>query len=342
MKRIVIFGPGPQFKGGIANYTTSLAKSLSKLGAEVYVVSWTQQYPSIIPRDFIDRSSKKNFLEGTPVKIEYITNYNNPFSWNKTVKLIKSINPDIVVFQWAISVQGVPMGYIAKKLKAGSNCEIIFDLHVVTQKESSILDKIFLKYALKKPHTFIVHSLKTFQELQEIFPKQKFILVDRQPRSKHTELAGKGIQQVIRLYHPIYDMFTPDINIDREKIKAELGLKKYVFLFFGFIRKYKGLYYVIPSFAKLAAERKDVSLLIVGESFWQTLDEKKLSTRLKKKIFGFIKKLVTKEKDDENSYRPLELIDKLGIRDSVVVINRYVPNEEVPKYFQVADCNVLF
>ncbi|WP_041355918.1 glycosyltransferase family 4 protein [Melioribacter roseus] len=231
MKRIVIFGPGPQFKGGIANYTTSLAKSLSKLGAEVYIVSWTQQYPSIIPRDFIDRSSKKNFLEGTPVKIEYITNYNNPFSWNKTVKLIKSINPDIVVFQWAISVQGMPMGYIAKKLKTGCNCEIIFDLHVVAQKESSILDKIFLKYALKKPHTFIVHSLKTFQELQEIFPKQKFILVDRQPRAKHTELAGKGIQQVIRLYHPIYDMFTPDINIDREKIKAELGLKKYVFLF---------------------------------------------------------------------------------------------------------------
>ncbi|WP_041355914.1 glycosyltransferase [Melioribacter roseus] len=36
------------------------------------------------------------------------------------------------------------------------------------------------------------------------------------------------------------------------------------------------------------------------------------------------------------------MIDKLGIRDSVVVINRYVPNEEVHKYFQVADCNVLF
>lgn len=342
MKKIVIFGPGPQFKGGIANYTTSLAKSLTKLGAEVYIVSWIQQYPSIIPRDFIDRSSKKNFLEGTPVKIEYVTNYNNPLSWNKTAKLIKNINPDIVVFQWAIAVQGLPMGYIARKLKTTCNCEIIFDLHVVAQKESSILDKIFLKYALKKPHTFIVHSLKTFQELQEIFPKQKFILVDRQPRAKHTELARKGIQQVIRLYHPIYDMFTPDFNIDREKIKTELGLKKYVFLFFGFIRKYKGLHNVIQAFAKLAAERNDVSLLIVGESFWQTLDEKKLSTRLKKKLFGFLKNLFTDEKDDESNYRPLELIDKLGIRDSVVVINRYVPNEEVHKYFQVADCNVLF
>ena len=63
MKKIVIFGPGPQFKGGIANYTTSLAKALNKQGSDVYIISWTQQYPSIIPRDFIDRSSKKIFLK---------------------------------------------------------------------------------------------------------------------------------------------------------------------------------------------------------------------------------------------------------------------------------------
>ena len=42
------------------------------------------------------------------------------------------------------------------------------------------------------------------------------------------------------------------------------------------------------------------------------------------------------------NYRPLELINELGIGDQVVVVNRYVPNEEVGKYFQVADCNVLF
>ena len=69
-KKVVIFGPGPQFKGGIANYTSSLAKALYKLGADVHIVSWTQQYPSIIPRDFIDRASKKNLFEGTNIKVE--------------------------------------------------------------------------------------------------------------------------------------------------------------------------------------------------------------------------------------------------------------------------------
>lgn len=336
MKKIVLFGPGPQFKGGIANYTTSLARALNKLGADVHIVSWTQQYPSIIPRDFIDRSSKKNLLEGTNIKVEYITNYNNPISWKKTVDAISKINPDITIFQWAIAIQGLPMGWIANKLKQVCKCEIIFDLHVVAQKEGSAIDKGMIRYALSKPHTFIVHSLKTFEELKKIFPNQHFEITDN--RSPITD----NKKFVLKLYHPVYDMFAPDPAFDKERFKQELGLRKYVFLFFGFIRKYKGLHNVIQAFAKLAKERNDVSLLIVGESFWNTLDSKKLSTKIKKGLFGLVKKMLLRKNDDESNYRPLDLIDELGIRDQVVVVNRYVGNEEVHKYFQVANCNVLF
>ncbi len=336
MKKVVIFGPGPQFKGGISNYTTSLAKAFDKLNAEVYIVSWTQQYPSIIPRDFIDRSSKQNLLEGTNIKVQYITNYNNPFSWKATVNAIKKINPDYIIFQWAIAVQGLPMGYIANKLSHISKFKIIFDLHVVSQKEGSTIDKAMLRYALSKPNIFIVHSLKTCEELKKLFPQKNYEL------SYDGTLASGNSNTVIKLYHPIYDMFKPDPNFDKEKIKKELGLRKHVFLFFGFIRKYKGLHNVISSFARLAKERDDVSLLIVGESFWNTLDTKKLSTKIKKNLFAIIKKILVRSGDDESNYRPLELIDQFGIKDKVVVVNRFVGNEEVHKYFQVADCNVLF
>lgn len=337
MKKVVIFGPGPQFKGGIANYTSSLAKALDKLGAEVNIVSWTQQYPSIIPRDFIDRASKKDLFEGTNIKVEYITNYNNPLSWHHTVDAIIKINPDVIVFQWAISIQGLPMGWIANRVKQECKCEVIFDLHVVAQKEVSLIDKRMLQYALSKPHSFIVHSLKTFEELKKIFPKQEFLLTKNEIRNQ-----ANGKQNVIQLYHPVYDMFQPDPNFDKEMVKQELGLRKHVFLFFGFIRKYKGLHNVIPAFAKLAKERDDVSLLVVGESFWNTLDTSKVSTRIKKAIFGAAKKILVRSSDDESNYRPLELINELELKDKVVVVNRYVGNEEVPTYFQVADCNVLF
>jgi glycosyltransferase involved in cell wall biosynthesis len=342
MKKVVIFGPGPQFKGGIANYTASLAKALDQLNAEVHIISWTQMYPSIFPRDLIDKSSKKNLLQGTNVKVDYVTNYNNPFSWNKTVKLINEISPDIVVVQWSIAIQGLPIGYITKRLKKKITAKIVFDLHVVAQKEVSIIDKRLLRYALSKPKSFIVHSLKTYDELKKLFPKKSFTLVSDPLNELHDSHVINNDQLVLKLYHPVYDMFIPDPNFDKEKAKQELGLQKYVFLFFGFIRKYKGLHNVINAFEKLSKERNDVSLLIVGESFWETLDPKKISTKIKKSLFGIAKKMLINKSDDESGYHPLELIKQKNLDDKVVVINRYVPNEEVHKYFQVADCNLLF
>ena len=336
-KRIVCFGPGPQFKGGISNYNTSLAKTLDKFeNVEVFIVSWTQQYPAIIPRDFIDRSSKTNLLEGTNIQVKYITNYNNPFSWQETYRYINSLSPNIVIFQWAIALQGLPMGYISRKLYKHGQTEVMFDIHVVKQKEASALDKRCITYGLKKAHTYICHSLKNAQELQENYPDIKFSITetgDRAPGDNRT---------IIKLYHPIYDMFQPDPHFNKAKVKQELNLNQYVFLFFGFIRKYKGLHNTIRAFAKVAKQREDVSLLIVGESFWQTLDTSKLSTKIKSALFGFAKSLFLKKSDHEQEYRPLELIDELGIRDRVTVINEFVPNEEVHKYFQVADCIVNY
>lgn len=337
MDKIVVFGPGPKFKGGIANYNTSLAKALDKLNVgEIYIVSWTQQYPAIIPRDFIDRSSKADLLEGTNIKVHYITNYNNPRSWNKTVQLIKEINPKMVIFQWAIAIQGLVLGHIAKRLRKIKGLEIVFDLHFVIQKEGSTIDKTFTKLGIKYADSYVVHAYKTYNELQKLFPKKHFRLVDPGVKSE-----GEGTR-VVKLYHPVYDMFKPDPDFNIEEEKRRLGLKKHVFLFFGFIRKYKGLHDVIRAFARVSEQRDDVSLLIVGESFWQTLDTKKVSTRIKNALFSAAKSIFLKKQDDERQYRPLELIDELGLRDKVTVVNNFVPNEDVHIYFQVSDVIMLY
>ena len=335
--RIVLFGPGPKFKGGIANYNTSLAKAFDKLGnLEVHIVSWTQQYPGIIPRDFVDRKSKQSQLEGTGINVHYITNYNNPFTWYLTYQLIKKINPEKVVFQWAIALQGLPIGYIAKELKKNTDIEIIFDLHFVNQKEGSSVDNLLTKVGIKNATGYIVHSFKTARELEAFFPEATFHIREKDGHD------GIKTKKIIKLYHPVYDMFKPDPRFDIEKEKKRLHLRKHVFLFFGFIRKYKGLHNVIKAFAKVLEIRKDVSLLIVGESFWQTLDAAKLSTKIKKLIFGMAKSIVLKNQDDEADYNPLGLIDQLDIGEYVTCINDYVPNEDVHKYFQLSDNIVLF
>jgi glycosyltransferase involved in cell wall biosynthesis len=334
---IVCFGPGPMFKGGIANYNTSLAKAFDKMpNTEVHIVSWTQQYPAIIPRDFIDRKSKVDQLEGTGIKVHYVTNYNNPFTWNETVKIINGLNPNKVVFQWAIAIQGIPLGFIAKKLKRKSDAEIFFDLHFVIQKEGSALDNLFTKMGIKHANSYVVHAFKTAAELKVLFPNKSFEVIER-----GKEIKGLG-KKVLKLYHPVYDMFKPDPDFNIDEVKKELKLKKHVFLFFGFIRKYKGLHNVIKAFAELAKKRDDVSLLIVGESFWNTLDNTKLSTKIKSATFGLAKSVFLKKQDDERNYNPLALVDELGLKDKIYLDNEFVPNEDVGKYFQVSDSIMLF
>ena len=227
------------------------------------------------------------------------------------------------------------MGYITKWLRK-NNIKIVFDLHFVIQKENSVIDKKLTKFALSKADSFIVHSLKTGKELEALFPNMEFYYTQKYEKND----AEK--KQIIKLFHPVYDMFRPDLNFDIDKTKKELKLNRYVFLFFGFIRKYKGLHNAIRAFAKLAQNRDDVSLLVVGESFWQTLDTKKISTKVKNFLFGIVKSLIVKKKDDERNYRPLELIKELNIEDKVTVVNDFVPNEDVHKYFQVSDAIILY
>lgn len=335
MKRIVCFGPGPQFKGGIKDYNVALAKSLERQGAEVHIVSWTNQYPSIVPRDFIDKTSKTDLLKDTNIKVEYITDYNKPSTWKTTAERIIELKPDIVVFQWAIALQGLPLNAIVKRLLKQKDIEVIFDLHFVIQKEASFIDKYFTKLALKNIKTFITHAYKTVEELKELFPEEDY----------NVSLDGKrsiGKKNVIKLYHPIYDLFAPDPHLNIEQTKTSLHLRKNVFLFFGFIRKYKGLHYAIKAFNEVAKKRDDVSLLICGESFWKTLDSSKLSTKIKSTVFKLLKSMLTKNNENEQEYNPLALVEELGLQDKITVVNQFIPNEEVAKYFQVSDAVVLF
>ena len=343
---IVCFGPGPKFKGGISNYNTSLAKALDRRGdCEVHIVSWTQQYPAIIPREFVDKTSKVDLLEGTRIKVQYVTNYNNPLTWQETYREIVALQPDKVIFQWAIAIQGLPLGYLARKLKKHPEIEVIFDLHFVIQKENSSLDRRLTAYGIAPADTFIAHAYKTVEELKALFPTREFA-VNESGERRYDRQLGDGAElpatPVIKLYHPIYDLFAPRADFDVAAFKRENGLREHVFLFFGFIRKYKGLHHVIPAFAELAGRRDDVSLIICGESFWDTLKADKLSTKLKNATFGMAKKLFLKQTDDERDYRPLELLDDYGIRDRVLVKNEFVANEEVHKYFQASDAVVLF
>ena len=336
---VVCFGAGPAYKGGMANYNTSLAKALAGFkDVRVHIVSWSQQYPAIVPREFKDKVSKSDFLAGTNISCTYVTNYNNPFSWTATAKYIASLRPDKVIIQWAVAIQGLPIGKIVRKLKKSCDCEVILDLHFVVQKEKSNIDRKLTKRGISHADTYIVHAKKTYEELRELFPKKSFSLTTSGERANIAEDTAA----VIPLFHPVYELYRPDPDFDVEAFKAAHGLKKHVFLFFGFIRKYKGLHNAVKAFHLVAEKRDDVSFLICGELFWNTLKPGSFITRLKRTLFALAKSIFLKSSEDEKNYNPLALINELGLQDKTMVVSEFIPNEAVHQYFQAADAVVLF
>tara|TARA_Y100000034_G_scaffold135306_1_gene206667 strand:+ start:2051 stop:3148 length:1098 start_codon:yes stop_codon:yes gene_type:complete len=136
-----------------------------------------------------------------------------------------------------------------------------------------------------------------------------FIVHSKEELANLNQLIGNPNAKVYP--HPTYEFF--DKEFDTEVERKTLNLRKKVILFFGFIRPSKGLIYLIRAMPEVL-KKIDLDLLVVGEFL---IDKEKL------------KKECTEE------------ISKLGVENNVKLIDEYVPNEEVSKYFSVADLAVF-
>lgn len=81
-------------------------------------------------------------------------------------------------------------------------------------------------------------------------------------------------------------------------------------LFFGFVREYKGLKHLLRAMPKITEQVKNLRLFVVGD-------------------FG----------EDRDQY--MELIREKKIEDAVEVVEGYIPDKEVEKYFAACDLVVL-
>ncbi len=109
--------------------------------------------------------------------------------------------------------------------------------------------------------------------------------------------------------HPLYDNFGEKIS--KEQARHQLGIKneELIILFFGFIRNYKGLDILLDAM-KLLHNRQtpnsNLKLLVAGEFY-----------------------------EDRKSYD--EQIERLGIKDSLILHTDFIPDSEVKYYLCAAD-----
>ncbi len=111
--------------------------------------------------------------------------------------------------------------------------------------------------------------------------------------------------------HPTYNAFKIK-NLTKEQARQELHIsgEERVLLFFGFVREYKGLKHLLYAIPEIKNQIDHVKLFVVGS-------------------FG----------DNKDAY--MKIIKEQKITDCVEVIDGYIPDNEVEKYFAASDLVVL-
>lgn len=243
--KFVIIGPVYPYKGGIAHFTTALAKALRDNRVEAEVISFKRQYPKFLypSKSDID-PSKKKFL----VDARYLIDSIYPISWYKTLEYIVNFTPKLVIFQWWTTYWAPLTFYLTRSLSK-KKIKTLCIVHNTYPHETKFYDRIITKISLSNVDTFLALSSSESSKLQDLFPNAKIIL--------H--------------YLPLYKLFSSVKDKQKEKIRYKdmMGIPRdnLVLLFFGTIRQYKGLENTIKAMKILKESLPNFTLIIAGE-FW--------------------------------------------------------------------------
>ena len=281
--KIALIGPVYPYRGGIAHYTSMLCETIRKQGHTLKIISFKRQYPQrLFPgKTDKDTSKQKIYIDD----VDFLLDSLNPISWISTFKQIVEFKPDRLVLQWW-TLYWSPIWFIFGLLNhLILKAPLVFIIHNVFQHEQQIFDKWITKLVLVWGDRFSVQSNDERNKMLSLFPQKKIRVIP----------------------HPVYDMFV-DEKFTKEQAKKELYLPEstILLLFFGIVRKYKGLYDLLFAFPGILKETPHAILLIAGE-FW------------------------------DNKQQYLDVIHKLGIDQKIIIDDRYIPNEDVAKYFVAAD-----
>ena len=272
--RISIVGPAYPLRGGIAHHVYWIRQQLTARDHTVQVVSFRKLYPGMFFPGTTEFDSSRLRLDAGALPI--LTPL-NPATWLRAFKLVKSFSPDVVVFEWWQPFFAPLVGTLARWFRR-SGLQCLIECHNIFPHERTPLDGLLVGFALSAADHLITHSTKDREELLALVP-------------------GKTVS------------VSPLPALDEFSTPGTRARDGRTILFFGKIRKYKGLDVLLAAMPKVLS-RIECELLVIGEFY-----------------------------DSIEKYQ--QLIRTLGIEKYVRIDNRYVPNEEVPAIFDQADLLVL-
>ena len=286
-KKIIIIGPAYPYRGGNSLFVSHVYDAL-KEDFEVKIFNYSLLYPSILFPGKTQFDESATLIKKAPN--ERLVNSVSPISWFKVADRIIKENPDLVVFDWWHPFFAFCHFTISELIKKKFKNKILFITENFISHEGNFIDKRLTDIGLKNASSFMV--------LSGIVEKE-------------VKLIANG-RKVYKSELPIYDCYETDETISVLNLRKEFGFSEQdkVLLFFGYVRKYKGLDLLIDAFPKIKTSIPNAKLLIVGEFY-----------------------------DSPEVYT--DKIKKLGIEKDTVIVNKFVPNEDVGKYYKVCDLVIL-
>ncbi len=265
----------------MAAYNERLVTELQDKGHEVTLYTFSLQYPSIL------FPGKSQFLEEEGpqhLKIKRLINSINPINWLKVGNLIKKEKPDVVIIKFWLPFMGPCFGTILRQIKKNKHSQIIAIIDNIIPHESRIGDTIFTKYFVKPLDGFVAMSQNVYEDINQFDTQKKKILSP----------------------HPLFDNFGE--NLERKNALEYLKLDsefKYI-LFFGLIRKYKGLDLLLEAFADERLRNENIKLIVAGEYY-----------------------------SDKEYYS--NIIKKHSLENDIIQVDEFIQNSDVKYYFSACD-----
>ncbi|MFT3934401.1 MAG: glycosyltransferase family 4 protein [Chitinophagaceae bacterium] len=287
IKRIIILGTAHPYRGGgITTFNERLATEFQDQGYDVTIYNFSLQYPSFL---FPGKSQYSNEPAPAHLKILRKVNAVNPFNWVKTGNELRKLKPDLIVVRYWLPLMGPALGTILKRAKKNKHTKVVAITDNVVPHEKRPGDKSFTRYFLQACDAFVTMSDKVMKDLRS-FEQNK---------------------PAIQVAHPLYDSFGTAISKQEARKKLGIDPQTPLMLFFGFIRKYKGLDILFEALSLLKKQNPNskfqIPLLLVGGEFYE----------------------------DEKIYQ--DQIDALGIREMLLLKTGFIPDSEVKNYFCAAD-----
>jgi glycosyltransferase involved in cell wall biosynthesis len=299
---IIIIGPAHPLRGGLASFDERLARAFQQNDDDTMIYTFSLQYPNFLFPGTTQYSSEP---APTDIKIKVCINSVYPLNWIQVGNELKNLRPDIIVVRYWLPFMGPCLGTILRRVKINRHTKIIAIADNIIPHEKRAGDKQFTQYFIKPVDAFITMSEKVMKDLRTF--------------------TQKPAQQIV---HPLYDNFGEKVNKAIAREYLNINANENIILFFGFIRKYKGLDLLLEAMKILKENLPPDRNSRAGKSEIPRLNETVGQGNPKLLIAGEFY-------EDRKLYD--DLITKLNVTDQLILKTDFISDSEVKYYLSACD-----